>query len=196
MSSLSTVRAVPGVSWSVTIGEHKHVESVSGTWAVPVDAGDYALRSTENVFDDLRNGKAQYIGPQPLVANDTPALAPDSSTLPTVAVHITGVAARPRAVGGSRERGSPSPTSFRRIASTPASPTARSTTSRCSRSIPPALRWWPRRQRATASSHDPRPRLSRLPLRHRTRIRRAPTSIRTRDLPHVAHLVHQNGFRD
>jgi hypothetical protein len=88
--------AVPGVGWSVTIGEHRRVESVSGTWARPQVAGIYALRATQDVFDDLRNGRARYVGPQPLTAMGAPEIAPDPITgdtkpLPAIEVHITGV---------------------------------------------------------------------------------------------------------
>jgi hypothetical protein len=60
---------VPGVGWNVTVGSHRKVEALSGTWARPELAGTYALRSTNAVFDDLQNGRARYIGVQPLAAN-------------------------------------------------------------------------------------------------------------------------------
>lgn len=84
---------VPSVSWSVTIGEHRRVASVSGTWAQPASVGTYALSSTQNVFNDLQGGHAQYVGPQPLTATagpDTPTVATGPST--AIEVHITGVA--------------------------------------------------------------------------------------------------------
>jgi hypothetical protein len=87
---------VDGVDWSVTIGEHRRIESLNGQWATPAPLGSYPLRATARVFADLRNGTARYTGPQPLRAlSDTAAVgAPTSETSPTlaaVAVHITGV---------------------------------------------------------------------------------------------------------
>jgi len=81
---------VPSVSWSVTIGEHRRVESVSGTWAQLASVGTYALRSTQNVFDDLQGGHAQYVGPQPLAATAQPTAT--TSATPAIEVHIAGVA--------------------------------------------------------------------------------------------------------
>jgi len=84
---------VPSVSWSVTIGEHRRVESVSGTWAQPASVGTYALRSTQNVFNDLQGGHAQYVGPQPLAATASPdATTVTTNPSQTIEVHITGVA--------------------------------------------------------------------------------------------------------
>jgi hypothetical protein len=87
---------VDGVNWSVTIGEHRRIQYVSGQWATPAPLGNYPLRSTAGVFADLRNGTARYTGPQPLRALSDKAAtgAPTSETsptLPVVAVHITGV---------------------------------------------------------------------------------------------------------
>ena len=87
---------VDGIDWSVTIGEHRRIESLNGQWATPAPLGTYPLRSTAGVFADLRNGTARYTGPQPMRAlSDTAATgAPTSQTsptLPAVAVHITGV---------------------------------------------------------------------------------------------------------
>jgi len=84
---------VPSVSWSVTIGEHRRVESVSGTWAQLASVGTYPLRSTQNVYDDLQSGHAQYVGPQPLAATAGPdATTVVTTPLPAIEVHITGVA--------------------------------------------------------------------------------------------------------
>lgn len=84
---------VPSVSWSVTIGEHRRVESVSGTWAQPASVGTYPLRSTQSVFDDLQSGHAQYVGPQPLAATAGPnATTVATGPSPEIEVHITGVA--------------------------------------------------------------------------------------------------------
>ncbi len=80
---------VPSVSWSVTIGEHRRVESVSGTWAQLASVGTYALRSTQNVFDDLQSGHAQYVGPQPLAAT---AQLTATTVTTAIEVHVTGVA--------------------------------------------------------------------------------------------------------
>jgi hypothetical protein len=87
---------VDGVDWSVTIGEHRRIESLNGQWATPAPLGSYRLRSPAGVFADLRNGTARYTGPQPLRAlSDTAAVGAPASepspTLPAVAVHITGV---------------------------------------------------------------------------------------------------------
>jgi hypothetical protein len=78
---------VPGVGWSVTIGEHRIIEMVSGTWAQPSAAGTFPLRSTRDVFDDLQHGSARYIGPQPLAAVGAPA----REDAPAVDIHISGV---------------------------------------------------------------------------------------------------------
>ena len=81
---------VPSVSWSVTLGEHRRVESVSGTWAQLVSVGTYALRSTQNVLDDLQGGHARYVGPHPLAATAQPAATTVATT--AIEVHIAGVA--------------------------------------------------------------------------------------------------------
>jgi len=83
--------SVPDASWSVTIGEHRSIESVSGTWARPESAGTYRLRSTQKVFDDLRSGNAWYPGPQPLPAIAAPGASVTPGSLPAIVVHITGV---------------------------------------------------------------------------------------------------------
>ena len=93
---------VPGIDWSVTVGEHRAIESVSGTWASVGDPSQYALRSTNDVFDDLQHGRAQYPGPQPMLAQGSPEAAPliapgtvlgtAPDTVPPLEVHITGVA--------------------------------------------------------------------------------------------------------
>ena len=83
--------SVPDVNWSVTVGEHRSIESVSGTWARPQDAGKYPLRSTQRVFNDLRAGKARYVGPQPQPAVGAPGAAVTPGSLPAVVVHVTGV---------------------------------------------------------------------------------------------------------
>jgi hypothetical protein len=92
---------VDGVDWSVTIGEHRRIESVNGEWATPAPRGNYPLRSTTDVFADLQHGKARFTGPQPMTAlsdsraGDAPATgAPSiepSPTVPAVTVHVTGV---------------------------------------------------------------------------------------------------------
>jgi hypothetical protein len=83
--------SVPDVSWSVSVGEHRIIESVSGTWARPEGVGTYPLRSTQKVFGDLRAGKARYVGPQPLPAIAAPGASVTPGSLPAVVVHITGV---------------------------------------------------------------------------------------------------------
>ncbi len=92
---------VDGIDWSVTIGEHRRIESLSGEWATPAPRGNYLLRSTRDVFADLQHGKARFTGPQPMTAlSDSPTAgapavgAPSiepSPTVPTIAVHVTGV---------------------------------------------------------------------------------------------------------
>lgn len=111
---------VPGVGWSVTIGSHRRIEAVSGTWARPEPGDNYDLRSTQGVFDDLRNGRAQYVGVQamlatgaaeiapqvapdtaldtapgiaPDIAEDPPRTTPDATVgpVPPLVIHITGV---------------------------------------------------------------------------------------------------------
>jgi hypothetical protein len=76
---------VPGVMWSVTVGEHRRVTSLSGSWASVQAPTNYRLRSTAAVFDDLKHGRAQFAGPQPLLAVGMPIKA-DAPP-----VHITGV---------------------------------------------------------------------------------------------------------
>ena len=92
---------VPGIDWSVTVGAHRAIESVSGTWAAAGDPSPYALRSTKDVFADLQHGRAQYPGPQPMLAQGSPEAAPlvapgtvlgtAPDTVPPLEVHITGV---------------------------------------------------------------------------------------------------------
>jgi hypothetical protein len=86
---------VPSVNWSVTIGEHRRVESLNGEWASPSRLGSYPLLTTTGAYDDLRHGRARYPGPQPMTAVmggavEAPAIAtrPNPSTL---AVHIANV---------------------------------------------------------------------------------------------------------
>ncbi|MDP9336739.1 MAG: hypothetical protein M3Q30_25990 [Actinomycetota bacterium] len=97
---------VDGVDWSITIGEHRRIESLNGEWAAPAPRGNYPLRSTTNVFADLQHGKARFTGPQPMTAlSDSrstgapatgapavgaPSIEP-SPTVPTLTVHVTGV---------------------------------------------------------------------------------------------------------
>ena len=82
---------VPDVSWSVTIGEHRHIESLSGTWVHPESARTYALRSTQKVFDDMRAGNGRYVGPQALLAIGVPGALATQGSVPAIVVHITGV---------------------------------------------------------------------------------------------------------
>ena len=91
---------VDSVGWSVTLGEHHRIESVTGEWATPVGISSYPLRSTAAVFADLRHGIATYPGPQPMIAMSgapaveapTIATSPITATIPTVTVHVAGVA--------------------------------------------------------------------------------------------------------
>ena len=84
---------VEGTDWSVTIGAHGRVESVSGMWATLTVLGSYPLRPTHDVFADLQAGKARYVGPQPMIAMGALAIAsPAPSSVAPVVVHITGVA--------------------------------------------------------------------------------------------------------
>jgi hypothetical protein len=87
---------VDGVDWSVTIGEHRRIESLMGAWASPVPIGSYPLLTTIAAFTDLQHGNARYTGPQPMTTSaGTPlAEAAKIGTPPTTAsvvVHITGV---------------------------------------------------------------------------------------------------------
>jgi hypothetical protein len=90
---------VDAVDWSVTIGEHRRVESVNGEWATPAAISSYPLRSTAAVFADLQHGTAKYPGPEPMMAMSgapaveapTIATSPSTATIPTVTVHVTGV---------------------------------------------------------------------------------------------------------
>jgi hypothetical protein len=87
---------VDGADWSVTLGEHRRIESLNGEWATPTPIGSYALRSTAAVFADLQHGTARYAGPQPMMAfaGTRAAGAPSIATrptMPTVDVHVTGV---------------------------------------------------------------------------------------------------------
>jgi hypothetical protein len=85
---------VQGVEWSITLGEHRRVESLTGEWASPEPVGTYPLRSTAGVFDDLQHGRARYASPQPMLEGASAAEAPasgSSPTIPPVVVHITAV---------------------------------------------------------------------------------------------------------
>ena len=86
---------VDGADWSVTIGEHRRIESLNGEWATPAPRGNYPLRSTADVFADLQHGKARFTGPQPMTAlSDSRVGAPSiepSPAVPAVTVHVTGV---------------------------------------------------------------------------------------------------------
>jgi hypothetical protein len=86
---------VADVAWSVTVGEHRRIESFNGEWASPESIGSYALRSTAAVFADLKDAKARYAGPQPMMAVEgaragAPAIATPSMPA-RVVEHITGV---------------------------------------------------------------------------------------------------------
>lgn len=83
--------SVPDVSWSVTVGRRASIDSVWGTWARPVSAGIYRLRSTQRAFDDLRSGNARYVGPQPLPAVGAPGASIRPGSQPAIVIHITGV---------------------------------------------------------------------------------------------------------
>jgi hypothetical protein len=86
-------KPVDGLDWSVTIGEHRRIESVFGEWASPTLLGSYRLRSTAAVFADLQHGTARYTGPRPMTAlATTPAgKAPTITTPAAVTVHVIGV---------------------------------------------------------------------------------------------------------
>ena len=60
---------VPGLDWSVTIGEHARVVAVNGTWADAAAPVAYPLRSTADAFADLKGGNVRYPGPQPLASS-------------------------------------------------------------------------------------------------------------------------------
>jgi len=84
---------VRGADWSVTVGAHGRIESVSGVWATEETVSSYPLRSTHDAFADLQAGKAHLVGPQPMMALGAPQIASPSPPAPTtpVVVHITGV---------------------------------------------------------------------------------------------------------
>ena len=84
---------VQGADWSVTVGAHGRIESVSGVWATEQTVSSYPLRSTHDAFADLQAGKAHLVGPQPMMALGAPQIASPSPPAPTtpVVVHITGV---------------------------------------------------------------------------------------------------------
>jgi hypothetical protein len=86
---------VADVAWSVTIGEHRRIESLNGEWAFPESLGTFALRSTAAVFADLQSGKARYAGPQPMMAVEGARAGTPASATPSmparVIEHITGV---------------------------------------------------------------------------------------------------------
>ena len=102
---------VDGVSWSVTIGEHSRIESVSGEWGSVARLGSYPLRSTGSAFSALQHGDANVGGVEPLTgetpvnAQGAPATAvpPAATGLPAtspstgtesparpVEIHVTG----------------------------------------------------------------------------------------------------------
>jgi hypothetical protein len=103
---------VDGVSWSVTIGEHSRIESLSGEWGSVARLGSYPLRSTASAFSALQRGDANVGGVEP-VAGETPVnaqVAPDTAVPPAdpgtpatspstgtesparpVEIHVTGV---------------------------------------------------------------------------------------------------------
>jgi hypothetical protein len=82
--------SVHSVNWSVTIGEHRRVQSLNGEWASPSPLGSYPLLATLSAFDDLQHGTARYSGPQPMTALGAPAIA-TRPNLPSLTVHITAV---------------------------------------------------------------------------------------------------------
>jgi hypothetical protein len=86
---------VDGVEWSVTIGEHRRIESLNGEWATPTTIGEYPLRSAAAVFADLQHGTARYAGPIPMMAyagtgaEQAPAIA-TTPALSALSVHVSG----------------------------------------------------------------------------------------------------------
>ncbi len=60
-------RRVGGLEWTVDIGDHAAITSVSGTLAKAEVIGDYPLRSTSSAIDELRNGRGPGV-PIPLGA--------------------------------------------------------------------------------------------------------------------------------
>jgi len=65
---------VSGVAWTVTVGEHRRVQSVYGEWGSAVVLGTYDLRSTA---DALKRGDTNFGGIEPL-AGDVPVKAQDA----------------------------------------------------------------------------------------------------------------------
>ena len=65
-------RRVGGLEWTVHIGDHAAITSVSGTLAKVEAIGDYPLRSTDAAVDELRNGGGSGV-PIPLGAPEARA---------------------------------------------------------------------------------------------------------------------------
>ena len=65
-------RRVGGLEWTVDIGDHAAITSVSGTLAKVEAIGDYPLRSTDAAVDELRNGGGSGV-PIPLGAPEARA---------------------------------------------------------------------------------------------------------------------------
>ena len=83
--------SVPDVSWSVSVGEHRSIESVSGTWARPESAGSYRLRSTQKVFGDLRAREGSLCRAATPARHRSARWSVTPGSVPAVVVHITGV---------------------------------------------------------------------------------------------------------
>jgi hypothetical protein len=83
-------RSTSGLDWSVQIGDHGAVQSLSGSWARLELVAPYPLRSVNDVYRDLVDGRAWYGQPVPLAASSI-AVAPGSHVEP---VHVTVTGAR------------------------------------------------------------------------------------------------------
>ena len=60
---------VSGIAWTVTVGEHRRVQSIYGEWGSAVELGNYHLRSTADAFDALKRGDAYFGGIEPLAGD-------------------------------------------------------------------------------------------------------------------------------
>jgi hypothetical protein len=87
-----TLHGIPinAASWTVTVGAHRQIVSIDGSWATFVPIGAYPLRSVADVFNDLQHGRARYVDPQPLLGTTTPDIVVNGQSVKAVA-HINGV---------------------------------------------------------------------------------------------------------
>lgn len=88
-------RRTAGLDWSVDVGDHGVVQSLSGTWARLELVAQYPLRAVADVYRDMVNGRAWHGRPMPLGASavgGAPSIAVRPGTpLPRTRVTVTGV---------------------------------------------------------------------------------------------------------